>query len=396
MKVLIADDSKSMRQMLQGTLEEVGYEVIVTENGQQAWETLREGNVRLAILDWMMPHMDGLEVCRKLQQENVLSMIHIILLTSREGTENVVAALQAGASDYICKPFHPDELLARLKAGERIVNMQMQLSHMQKMDAIGRLAAGIAHEINTPLQYIGTNMRFIQDSFSDMVKFKSFVPVSQAGDTNNTENTFMQEEESSLKYLSEEVPRAIHDSLDGLERIAKIVGAMKEFSSPGVQKKDIDISKAIDNTIAFSRNEWKNIAEIETQYDPGMPLVSCFPSDFKLVILNIIVNAAQAVADAMKAKNEGKGKISISTHRNDEWAEIRISDTGTGIPDEIRNKIYDPFFTTKDVGKGTGMGLAISHSIVVEKHGGTITFDTEAGKGTTFIIRLPIGSHASC
>lgn len=395
MKVLIADDSKSMRQMLQGTLEEVGYEVIVTENGQQAWETLREGNVRLVILDWMMPHMDGLEVCRRLQKENVLSLIHIILLTSREGTENVITALQAGASDYICKPFHPDELLARLKAGERIVNMQMQLSHMQKMDAIGHLAAGIAHEINTPLQYMGTNIRFIQDSLEDMIKIKSLVPTLRAGENNNKENTFVQEEESRLQYLSEEVPRAIHDALDGLEHIAKIVGAMKEFASPGVQKKAIDISMAIDNTITVSRNEWINVADIETKYDPGLPLVSCFPADFKLVILNIIVNAAQAIAEVMKTNKDATGKICISTNHNDEWAEIRISDTGFGIPDDIKNMVFDPFFTTKEVGKGTGMGLAISHSIVVEKHGGTIIFDTEAMKGTTFIIRLPIGQHAS-
>jgi len=262
MKVLIADDSKSMRQMLQGTLEEVGYEVVVAENGQQAWEALREGTVRLAILDWIMPCMDGLEVCRKLQEENVLSLIHIILLTSKEGTENVVAALQAGASDYICKPFHPDELLARLKAGERIVNMQIQLSHMQKMDAIGRLAAGIAHEINTPLQYIGANIRFIQDSFRDMVKFQSCIPVlHEAGKNNGVEtglkpvSTFNQEEKSRMEYLTEEVPRAIQDSLSGLEHIARIVGAMKEFSSTGVQKKDIDISRAIDKTIAVSRSE---------------------------------------------------------------------------------------------------------------------------------------------
>lgn len=395
MKVLIADDSKSMRQMLQGTLEEVGYEVIVTENGQQAWETLREGNVRLVILDWMMPHMDGLEVCRKLQKENVLSLIHIILLTSRDGTENVIAALQAGASDYICKPFHPDELLARLKAGERIVNMQVQLSHMQKMDAIGHLAAGIAHEINTPLQYIGTNIKFIQESLEDMIKFKSLVPALRAGEKDTKEYTLAQEEDLRLQYLSEEIPRAIHDSLDGLEHIAKIVGAMKEFSSPGVQKKVIDISKAIDNTIVVSRNEWKNVAEIETRYDPGLPMVSCFPADFKLVILNIIVNAAQAIAEVVNSKNEGKGKICISTHHNDDWAEIHIGDTGFGIPDDIKNMVFDPFFTTKEVGKGTGMGLAISHSIVVEKHGGTITFDTETGKGTTFIIRLPIGNPAS-
>jgi signal transduction histidine kinase len=404
MKVLIADDSKSMRQMLQGTLEEVGYDVVVTENGQQAWEALREGYIRLAILDWMMPGMDGLEVCRKLQKENILGMIHVILLTSLEGTENVVTALQSGASDYICKPFHPDELLARLKAGERIVNMQMQLSHIQKMDAIGHLAAGIAHEINTPLQYIKDNTIFVQDAFRDVTKFitrnshnQISSPVyraSQGGDERGIkECDAVEEDDANVKYLIEEVPRAIKESLEGLEHITKIVGAMKEFTSPGAQKKKaIDINKAIENTITVSKNEWKNKAEMKTNYDANLPLVPCFPTDFKLMVLHIIINAAQAIADSLDNKKESRGTISISTRRDGDWVEIRIGDTGTGIPEEIRSKIFDPFFTTKEVGRGTGLGLSISHSIVVEKHGGTITFDTETGKGTTFIIRLPIGS----
>ena len=170
MKVLIADDSRSMRKMVQATLEEAGYEVVVTEDGQQAWDALCKGDLRLAILDWVMPYMDGLEICRKLQKEKPLNMVQVILLTSTEGAENVAAALQAGASDYITKPFHPDELIARLKVGERIVNLQMQLSHAQKMEAIGSLASGIAHEINTPLQYVRDNVNFIQDAFRDMNK----------------------------------------------------------------------------------------------------------------------------------------------------------------------------------------------------------------------------------
>jgi len=318
MKVLIADDSRSMRKMVQATLEEAGYEVVVAENGQQAWDALCKGDLRLAILDWVMPCMDGLEICRKLQKEKPLNMVQVILLTSTEGAENVAAALQAGASDYITKPFHPDELLARLKVGERIVNLQMQLSHAQKMEAIGSLASGIAHEINTPLQYVRDNVNFIQDAFRDMNKLLEkysylhnaaghnqitppCAPSSQGEDEGRGKILAgvgeVAGEEANVKYLMEEVPKAVKESLEGLGRITEIVKAMKEFAPPGA-----------------------------------------------------------------------------------------------GIPEEIRPRIFDPFFTTKKIGRGTGMGLTTAHAVVVEKHGGTITFDTEIGKGTTFIIRLGVYS----
>ena len=264
MKVLIADDSRSMREMLKGTLEQVGYDVVVTEDGRQAWEALSKGDLHLAILDWLMPHLDGVEVCRKLRDERMIKLVHVILLTSREGSENVVAALQAGASDYICKPFHPDELLARLKVGERNVNLQIQLSHTQKMEAVGRLAAGIAHEINTPLQYIRDNTSFLSEAFRDVVKL---VPQQYClteggkllggseGEINETSAEAAGEEEEDVKNLIQDIPEAIRDSLEGLDRITEIVRAMKEFSSSGAQKKEaIDINKAIANTITVSRN----------------------------------------------------------------------------------------------------------------------------------------------
>ena len=171
---------------------------------------------------------------------------------------------------------------------------------------------------------------------------------------------------------------------------------MKEFSSSGAQKKEaIDINKAIANTITVSRNEWKKVAEMVTMFDQDMPPVACFPMDFNLMILNIIMNAVHAVRDVMDTKNEGKGIISISTSHTSDWAEIRVSDTGAGIPEEARPRIFDPFFTTREVGKGRGMGLTTAYSIVVEKHNGTISFDTETGKGTTFIIRLPLGLNGA-
>jgi signal transduction histidine kinase len=172
---------------------------------------------------------------------------------------------------------------------------------------------------------------------------------------------------------------------------------MKDFSHPGTNvKTNIDLNKAIESTITVAKNEWKYVADMVTDFDPGLPLVPCLPAEINQVILNMIINASHAVADALKQNGSGeKGTITIGTRTQGEHAQIRISDTGTGIPENIRSKIFDPFFTTKDVGKGTGQGLAISHSIVVDKHGGTITFESEVGRGSSFIINLPLNQDGS-
>jgi len=198
---------------------------------------------------------------------------------------------------------------------------------------------------------------------------------------------------ADLEYLSAEVPRAIEQSLEGVNRVARIVRAMKDFSHPGTEEKTpTDLNRAIETTITVARNEWKYVAEIQTDFDPSLPPVPCLPGEFNQVILNLIINAAHAIADVVGDGSRGKGTIHIQTRRDGDWAEIRVRDTGTGIPEAVRGRIFDPFFTTKQVGKGTGQGLAIAHSVIVKKHGGSITFETEVGKGTTFITRLPIES----
>ena len=276
-------------------------------------------------------------------------------------------------------------------------SLEAQLLQAHKMEAIGELASGIAHEINTPTQYIGDNIRFFQESFGDIQKLlekyrllleavKSDQPAQEVA----TEiDTLIGDIE--LDYLIEELPIAIEQSLEGNSRVAEIVRAMKEFAHPGLEEKTaIDINHAIKNTIVVARNEWKYVAEVITDFDPSLPEVPCLPGSFNQVMLNIIVNAAHAIAEVVKDKPEEKGKITIRTRWVDAWAEIRIEDTGPGIPEKIRTKIFDPFFTTKDPGKGTGQGLALVHAVIVEKHKGTIEVETEPGKGTTFIVRVPL------
>ncbi len=275
--------------------------------------------------------------------------------------------------------------------------LEMQLAQAQKLESIGQLAAGIAHEINTPIQYVGDNLRFLQDTYQDvtrlMEKFRQLQQESKQGEINSTltEEIDRLAEEIDFEFLWEEIPRALEQSLEGVKRVSKIVKAMKEFSHPGTSEKKLtDINKALENTLTVSRNEWKYVAEVVTKFDPNLPSVVCLPDELNQVFLNIIVNAAHAIGEVVGKNGEEKGKITIQTRQKGETVQILISDTGPGIPEKIRSKIFDPFFTTKEVGKGTGQGLAIAYNVVVEKHGGSISFETEEGKGTTFFINIPV------
>ena len=199
---------------------------------------------------------------------------------------------------------------------------------------------------------------------------------------------------AKVEFLIKEIPKAIDQAIEGLDRIAKIVGSMKEFSHPGSSEvMHTDINHLLENTIAVSQNEWKYVAEVETEFDPGLPAVPCFAGELNQVFLNIIINAAQAIAEGHGETEEISDAITIRTKARNDCIEIEIADTGSGIPESILEKIFDPFFTTKEVGKGTGQGLAIAHSVIVDKHHGTISCRSEVGKGTTFTISLPLESE---
>ncbi len=276
------------------------------------------------------------------------------------------------------------------------LKLEGQLQLAQKMEAVGELAAGIAHEINTPLQYVGDNIRFLKDSFGDMYALyrhyeklichceeKAFAPEI-------VEDMKKANEEADIEFIMEEIPSAIEQSLDGVAKASSIVSAMKEFSHPGQKEKALgDINRILESTATVARNEWKYVADLKMELDEKLPLVKCLP-EINQVFLNMIVNAAHAIAEKLGKSSSGKGLITIKTSHTEQFVEIRISDTGSGIPKEYLNKIYEPFFTTKEVGKGTGQGLAISHNIVVEQHHGTLEAESELNEGTTFIIRLPI------
>jgi signal transduction histidine kinase len=298
----------------------------------------------------------------------------------------------AGVVDFLSINAH--DLTARKRVEMDRHGMEIQLRQAQKLESIGQLAAGIAHEINTPTQFIGDNLHFLKDAFTDLfgllgqynllleaARGQSFAR-DQAQEIEKTIQTI------NLPDLEKEIPLSINQANTGVQRVTKIVQAMKDFSHPGTDSKvPIDLNRAIESTLTVCRNEWKYVADLQTDFDATLPPVCCLPGEFNQVILNIIVNAAHAIAD--REQGNGKGVIGVRTVRLGNTVEIRISDTGTGIPEAARGRVFDPFFTTKEVGKGTGQGLAIARSVVVDKHQGEISFETEMGKGTTFIIRLP-------
>jgi PAS domain S-box-containing protein len=276
-----------------------------------------------------------------------------------------------------------------------------QLRQAQKLEAIGQLAAGIAHEINTPTQYVGDNTRFLQESWPSFNELLAVArEIRQEGATAAISSPTLQKfdalvQAADFEYLQTEIPRAIEQSLDGIQRVTKIVRAMKDFSHPGSEEKNsIDLNKTIETTITVARNEWKYVAELETHFDLQLPLVLCHAGELNQVILNLLVNAAHAITQAVGDDSQRKGKIVVSTAHDQDWAEISICDNGAGIPEAVRSRVFEPFFTTKPVGKGTGQGLALAHTAIVRRHAGKLWFDSELGKGTTFYIRLPLGQAA--
>ncbi len=274
---------------------------------------------------------------------------------------------------------------------------QAKLLQAQKLEAIGQLAAGIAHEINTPAQYVSDNTSFVKRALSSVFTvLEATTAVVESARRGEVPRELIDavdaiSKKSKLGYIQKQLPLALDQSLEGLGRISGIVQAMKAFSHPsGSEKRAENLKDAIETTVAVARNEWKYVADVELELEPDLPLVPVLRNEFNQVVLNLVVNAAHAISDVTAGGANGKGRIKIAGRRLGDTAEIRISDTGGGIPLAHRKRVFEPFFTTKAVGKGTGQGLAIAYSVIVDKHGGTISFETEEGIGTTFIIGLPL------
>jgi PAS domain S-box-containing protein len=284
------------------------------------------------------------------------------------------------------------DITEQKRAEEQRQQMELQLRHAQKLEAIGQLAAGIAHEINTPTQFTEHNLRFLQETFPKLAQLVKGTSARQQP------SEVKEPDGSEIEFLVNEIPAAIGEALQGTERISKIVRAMKEFSHPGnpenSKPEPANINHAIETTITVARSEWKHVAEMVTEFDANLPSVPVFASEFNQVILNLVVNAAHAISEATNGDKQRKGIITVSTRQDGDWAEVRVKDNGAGIPEHVRDRIFEPFFTTKRAGLGTGQGLTLAHSVIVKKHLGDLRFETETGKGTSFIIRLPLEQPA--
>jgi PAS domain S-box-containing protein len=289
-----------------------------------------------------------------------------------------------------------DELVCIVRDVTERRGLEDQLLQSQKLGAIGQLAAGVAHEINTPMQFIGDNLHFAQAAVGDVLSLlemqrSALADASREGPSPAKLAELAQAEiDLDFDYAREALPTAIERSLGGVERVTKIVRAMKAFAHPESDNlTPTDLHSLIESTVMVATNEWKYVADVELALDASLPQVPCIGGELNQVILNLIINASHAIADVVGSSGN-KGKISISATCTDTHAELRVKDTGTGIPEHARSRVFEPFFTTKEVGKGTGQGLAMAYNCIVKRHRGTIDFETELGVGTTFVIRLPL------
>lgn len=397
MRILIAEDEPVSRRLLEAKLVKWGYDVVVTCDGDEAWRALQAIDApRLAILDWMMPSMDGVEICRRVRAESREVYTYIILLTALQLEENLVTGMDSGADDYIVKPFKSNELRVRLRAGIRIIDLQNDLviareslnaaftelkdtqSKMlqkEKMASIGQLASGVAHEINNPVGFIKSNLGTLKKYTDQLTNF-----IREQTDILKSFNKSVTLDEE-LEYIINDIPLLVDESLDGAERVTKIVESLKSFSRVDEAGWTLaNINDGLKSTLNIVMNEIKYKAELIMELGV-LPEIKCNLGQINQVFMNLLVNAAQAI--------ETKGTITVRSRPEGEYILIEIADTGCGIPEETRNRIFEPFFTTKPVGKGTGLGLSISYDIV-KKHGGSFEVESKLGEGTTFSIRLPV------
>jgi PAS domain S-box-containing protein len=255
-----------------------------------------------------------------------------------------------------------------------------RMASSERLESIGRLSAGVAHEINTPIQYLNDSVSFIREGVQELLEhidaLRAQIPQPPEPDEN-------------VEELRTDMPPALERMADGLQRIAEIVRSMKDFANADQSAMgNVDLNRKVASTLVVARSEYKDVADVQTEF-ATLPPINCNAAQINQVILNLIVNAAHAIADVV-GKSGGRGKITVRTEVDGDDIVISLADTGGGIPENVRSRIYDPFFTTKGVGRGTGQGLSIAHNVVVKGHGGKLHFETEMGKGTTFFVRLPI------
>ncbi|MHB1421947.1 MAG: sensor histidine kinase [Gemmataceae bacterium] len=406
MKVLIAEDDAVSRHLLQTYLRQWGHEVVAAPDGAAAWTLFQEHEFPLVLSDWVMPEMDGLELIRHIRAGPSGAYVYIILLTARAQKQDVIEGLEAGANDFVTKPFDRGELRVRVRVGERIIELEQALAaqnralreaqaalvQTEKLASLGQLAAGMAHEINNPISYVANNLAVLRrdvhaalevhDKYRDGREHLRSVAPQLVADAERLEADI------DLPYIRSSLPRLFERSLEGLARVRDIVKNLRDFARLDEGSFDeADLNAALKSTLEILVHEIKkkNIA-LRTDFTE-LPPVLCHPGKINQVFLNVLLNAVQA--------SQPGGAIEVRTRPDPSNLEggvaIEVRDTGSGIEPEHLPHIFDPFFTTKPIGQGTGLGLSVSYGIIRD-HGGAIEVESAVGRGTCFRIRLPMRS----
>jgi signal transduction histidine kinase len=377
-KVLIADDDPCARLQLQRFLTKWGEEVVAADDGAAAWELFQAGDFPIVITDWMMPEVDGLELIRRIRAANRPGYVYAILLTALSQKQDLVHGMDAGADDFLSKPFDVDELRVRLRQGERVVRLEQSLAEQnralkqaqaalvqqEKLAGLGQLAAGVAHEVNNPLAFVGNNLAVLR---RDALALLAAAPSADGLD---------------LPYLRDALPRLFDATLAGVRRVRDIVHSLRDFARlDEAEFQDVDLNAALASTAEMLRHDLQT-RQVELRTDFGEPPpVPGHPGKLNQVFLNLLQNAAQACTKG--------GAIDLRTRAlPGGQAEVEIADDGCGIRPEDLPHVFEPFFTTKPVGQGTGLGLAVAYG-TVRDHGGTLAIESELGRGTRVRVRLP-------
>ena len=416
--ILVVDDNPTNIKVLFDVLEHSNFRVLVAKSGESALEKLKVITPDLILLDVMMPEIDGFEVCRQLKEKEATRNIPIIFMTALSDEANKVRGFDLGAVDYITKPFHQEEVLARVRlhlnvcllnqeleqkvaeltdALTQLKRSQLQLVQSEKMSSLGQLVGGIAHEINNPVNFIHANLSPMQEYVRDLL---NLVQLYQTFYPNPIAEIQTEVKRIDLKFIQEDLPNMLGSMQVGTERIQQIVLSLRNFSrTDEAEYKAVNIHEGIDNTLLILQHRLEQTPErpaiqVIKHYD-NLPLVECCPGQLNQVFLAILTNAIDAL-DTVEAKPTNREikdtprQITIRTAAiSSEWVEIAIGDNGMGMSEDIQQQIFDPFFTTKPIGKGTGMGMSISYQIVVEQHGGKLECFSELGKGAEFVIQIP-------
>jgi signal transduction histidine kinase len=424
--ILIVDDNPANLGVLSDTLDQAGLEVWVAQSGKIALERVKYARPHLILLDVMMPEIDGFETCRQLKAKPETKDIPVIFMTALSDTENKVEGFQLGAVDYITKPFQQEEVLARLKlhlklsdltekleekntlleqkvaevgkAYSELQQMQMQLIQGEKMSGLGQMAAGIAHEINNPVNFIYGNLTHAKDYIEDVM---GLLALYEAEYPKPTPRIQAEQEAIELDFIRDDLLKLFNSITHGAQRIHEIVKSMRLFARVDeTDAKAIDIHEGIDSTLTILQHRLKagpDHAAIEVIKKYGqLPPIECYGGQLNQVFMNLLSNAIDALEEYNQQRTfeesiKQPGSIQISTEiSGDNWIAIRVANNGPGICETVQKRLFDPFFTTKPVGKGTGLGLPISYEIVVEKHGGKLYCQSAPGQGTEFVIEIPM------